>query len=227
MELEDTTIRLNRENAEKELDKMEQTRYDVLVQGVMNLTHDVGYNFCFGCYSYGKSDSFKSIKCDICQECICQECGPIFSYSIIKKSYDLCENCHHKLTSDNTIVLLLTERGNNILSLDRFINPKDVIEHMVDQINDQLEGGEYYQYTLDFINTLPADNGLYLIVEISHIEENTTEDIDDVIDEIKLYLSEMSDGFLIDSSFINNTNDNENNNKNITEEITLDLECIS
>ena len=187
-------------------------KYDLLVQGVMNLAQEVNYNFCLECCNFGKTSEFKTSKCCLCHEYICQGCGPILEYIIHKKQYDVCKSCHEQINNDNTLVLLLHTNQPDKLNTE-------IIESVLDQIEDHLESSEYYQYELNFAGLLPGNDNIYLIVSIDLKEDADSDyDIADVIDEINFYLSE-NPSVVIQTKENDDTSDHRSDHQNITIEI--------
>ena len=188
---------------------MESLQLNLLKQVVREMASEVNYNFCLGCYCYGKMDEFESIICLICKEPSCSFCNGIHTRTIESNDHKLCGCCNKVLSSD-TVILMKVSIPDKSINMTQDIT-EDMIEKILDQIEENLNGTEYFQYELNCIDTFKNNEDIYLLVEIrteDGIEDGTedkTEDgidinTDDVIDEIILYLDSNDGQFEIDQS---------------------------
>jgi hypothetical protein len=214
---------------------MYQSELNMMKQAIIGLVNEVDYDFCFGCYNYGKIGDFKSVECLWCKEFICNECNNLYKYTISNKEHDVCESCYQQLRKNNSIILKLSERGKNTLTWDQlsqiFNNPVEVIDDMLEQISDELLTGEYYRYELNLLNFTEITGGIiYLFVKINmkdvpendeiDTDEIDTDEINDVIEEINTYLAGSFDGFSYGHDEINSLYLNK------SDKITMDIECM-
>ena len=180
----------------------------LLKQALANLADEVGYNFCYGCYNFGKSADYYSGVCDICREWTCDSCSDIHTHSINTSEYTMCGDCYSIINNPKSFMMKILDRTNSEFARwDQFIsifkNPEDVAEHMIDIIEDYLTGGLYYQYQLDLLTLFRGSKdecylGLEFNLREGYGELDGIVSKEELIEEMMSCIDDGIDGFSFD-----------------------------
>ena len=171
------------------MEEILHSEISLLKQAITNLSSATEHNFCFGCYSFGKSPEYQTATCIVCKENICNTCDTIHNFTLFKNT--VCNDCNSFLSQDNTVVFRL-----NDINYDETLIEQ--LENIIDDINDYFNNSEYHDSEINLINVVDQDS-IYLICCVTNYEQ-------DIIDELQSYLSDNDTFVLISNSETININ---------------------
>ena len=203
---------MERKNMEDIL--VNENKYELLSQAVKNLASETGYEFCLGCYNYSNDAKYLTITCPLCSENSCSECDAFHQLSLDGNTFQVCDSCNTVIHEN--FLMKVSVRDNDLIDS---LTP-EIVESALEYIDDQLQGGEYYQCQTDLPGLFEVGKNTYAVVRISTLADEDTShyEIVDVIDEINMFISERTEGFAVDLSVLN---------MGVTGEVILDLEFLS
>lgn len=168
----------------------------LLKESVTVLASEAGYNFCFGCYKWGKKGDFYAGICDGCHEWHCDMCSgfDILSYENSDNHLQLCSTCSKEFNTDDLKYVFIRIP---VSSDDE--NFTDIAYQMLDGINDYFSGGPHYQYVVNIIGTksqvdvYDTDHGLIgfsFDISEDYPDHEINETLEDLVEDLTSYLQE-------------------------------------
>lgn len=171
---------------------MEEILYNeinLLKNAIANLTDETGYNFCFGCYGFGKSEEYKISSCIVCKENICNICDIINTFCLFDSN--VCNDCYTILSQESTLLFKIYG-----ISFDETLINQ--LEDIIDQLDLHLNNCEYDESEISLLNVVDNDS-IYLICCITNYQT-------DIVDELQTYLCDNDTFPLISNSETINVN---------------------
>jgi len=187
---------------------------EMLRHAVTELTDEVGYNFCHGCYNWGKSTEYPTIKCSSCNSFACDKCDSIQQLSYSDQTTNVCDECYKSYGTGKFFIVTLTDQIKAApLEWDQlevyFKDFSETLYYMINVVNDYFELGEYGNYSIELVGYWKGPNG-EVMVGLEFFSEDSTEEttIGELVEDLRSYLYEAINGFkfLADSEYLNSEN---------------------